>query len=129
MNIHEISKEINDNAHAKGFWKDGIDVPQKLMLIVSEAAEALEADRKDRYAKLSETNMNVLNGWVENAEFVKHYEKKVKGTFEEEMADLAIRIFDLCFEKKLICLHTSKQNTDIIQRASIFTGKNINHAI
>lgn len=101
MDINEISKIINDNAHAKGFWKDGIDIPQKLMLIVSEAAEAMEADRKNRYAKLSEINMNVLNGWVENDEFVKHYEKKVKGTFEEEMADLVIRIFDLCFEKKI----------------------------
>lgn len=30
----------------KGFWKVGIELGTKLMLIVSELGEALEADRK-----------------------------------------------------------------------------------
>ena len=75
------------------------------MLIVSELAEALEALRKehnapkftvdDLYADLQinltdeEYVFNILS-WKEN------FEKSVKSSFEDELADVAIRLFDLC---------------------------------
>lgn len=62
---HRISK-------AHGFWKEengkvSRNIPEALMLIVSELAEAMEAHRKGDMVE-----------------------------FNEELADVAIRLFDLC---------------------------------
>lgn len=97
MNILEISKEINDNAHAKGFWDKGVDVPEKLMLIVSEVSEAMEADRVNKFLPYY-VKMEAVNGWIDDSDFVKSFKDNVKGTFEDELADVAIRVFDLAFQ-------------------------------
>ncbi|MFH1201368.1 MAG: nucleotide pyrophosphohydrolase [Candidatus Omnitrophota bacterium] len=57
---HKIAKE-------KGFWDKERNIPEMLMLIVSELGEALEA-----------------------------YRIKDKENFNEEIADTFIRLFDLC---------------------------------
>ena len=64
--INAFAKEINENAVKKGFWKDNPSVAKKLMLIVTEVAEACEADR------INDT-----------------------GNFGEELADVIIRTLDL----------------------------------
>jgi NTP pyrophosphatase (non-canonical NTP hydrolase) len=58
------------------------------MLIVSELSEALEADRKDKRANLNKYYQGIAHGDI--------YETYIKGTFEEEIADTFIRLFDLC---------------------------------
>lgn len=63
-------------------------VAQRLALIHSELSEALEADRKDHRADPSLLHSSSLTA----AEF----ESKVKNTFEDELADVLIRVFDLC---------------------------------
>ncbi len=87
MRINEMCKRANENAVAKGFYEDieilellteGVmdhewdalyqtTIATRLMLIVSEAGEAVEAMRRSRYAE-----------------------------FHEELADIAIRLGDLC---------------------------------
>ncbi len=74
--LNELSKQCYENALKKGFWEDknntGHYINSKLMLIVSELGEACEALRNDRAG----------------------IEKK--DTFEDEIADTFIRLFDLC---------------------------------
>ena len=65
---------------------NGRETGTLLMLIVSELAEAMEADRKGRYADLGK--------YYKGIEY--SFETYVKDTFEDELADTAIRIFDLC---------------------------------
>lgn len=106
MHIEKLIKDSHEMATKKGFWENpDRNVPEMLMLIVSELAEALEALRKehnaqkyivdDLYADLQidltdeEYTFNVLS-WKEN------FEKGVKSSFEDELADVAIRLFDLC---------------------------------
>lgn len=106
MHIEKLVKDSHEMAVKKGFWEDqNRNVPEMLMLIVSELAEALEALRKehnapkftvdDLYSDLQidltdeEYVFNVLS-WKEN------FEKSVKSSFEDELADVAIRLFDLC---------------------------------
>lgn len=92
-------------AKEKGFWESERNNGELLMLIVSELAEALEALRKDHraakyivddlYADLQidmldeEYNFNLTN-WKES------FEKGIKSSFEDELADVAVRLFDLC---------------------------------
>lgn len=56
----------------KGFWENDRNVGEMLMLIVSELGEAIEAHRSGKMG-LEE-----------------------KDTFEDEIADTMIRIFDMC---------------------------------
>lgn len=60
-------------------------ISQRLMLITSELGEALEANRKDRYARrTARENMTT-----------EQFEDYIKDSFEDELADASIRIFDL----------------------------------
>ena len=59
-------------AREKGFWEKERNVGEMLMLIVSELGEAIEAHRTNNFGI------------------------GTKDTFEDELADTAIRLFDLC---------------------------------
>ena len=66
-------------------------VSQKLMLIVSELGESLEATRINRF---TDTTEDILS--LEGEEFIKTFKEKVKDTFEDEIADVFIRLGDMC---------------------------------
>jgi NTP pyrophosphatase (non-canonical NTP hydrolase) len=59
-------------AREKGFWDKERNIGELLMLIVSELGEALEAHRKNQTGMMQ------------------------KDTFEDELADVFIRLFDMC---------------------------------
>lgn len=48
MNLNEWAHEIHDNAVDHGWWDAQKELPEVLMLIVSELSEALEEDRAGR---------------------------------------------------------------------------------
>lgn len=100
--IAELSKEINDNAKAKGFWDKPRNTGEMLMLIVSEVSEVMEADRKDRYARRVgfERDMEGFDGSSqEDRRFNMTFERCIKDTFEDELADAMIRIMDLAYSR------------------------------
>ena len=70
--VSDWIKECYGNARRKGFWDKKRNVGEALMLIVSELGEAIEAHRGGKFGILQ------------------------KDTFEDELADTAIRLFDLC---------------------------------
>lgn len=105
-NLNKLSKQIYESNKLRGFDASKENVGQTLMLVVSELAEALEADRKDKrkmlnvfeqdldYAKLSISDFETEN---ENCDWLKNrFETTIKDTFEDEIADSLIRLFDLC---------------------------------
>ncbi len=79
--LKALQIEIHENAKVHGFWEDGeqANIPSKLMLIVSELAEALEEYRLER-----------MNLYYESGS----KSDKPKG-FDVELADALIRILDL----------------------------------
>ncbi len=93
--LNELAKEIHENAKDKGFYDDSKNIGEMLCLIHAEVSEALEADRTRAYAKLDTPQLNVLEGWVSDIDFQKHFKDQVKGSFEEELADIIIRVLDL----------------------------------
>lgn len=98
--INKLAEEVHSNAVEKGFY----DKPQKkntgemLCLIHSEVSEALEADRKGKYV---ESSIYDINECKHEETFNAVYEEEVKGRFEEEMADIVIRVMDLCCFKDI----------------------------
>ena len=75
---HGFHDEEKSNAH----W---------MMLVVSEIGEMVEADRKNRRVKLKKDD---LDNTLRFNDFAPTYELWVKGTLEEETADVCIRLFD-----------------------------------
>lgn len=96
--INKLAQEIHENAKSKGFYDGEKNIGEMLALIHSEVSEALEADRKDRYCNVS---IYTLNQIIDSDNFPEYYEHAVKGRFEEEMADIVIRVMDLCAFKNI----------------------------
>ena len=73
-------------------------IGELLMLIVSELSEALEAHRNDRFAFRTLPNFDIdsLMKTHETTDIMYLFEGHVKDTFEDEIADVFLRLFDLC---------------------------------
>ena len=83
QHIYEVNK-------SKGFWDNERNVGEMLMLIVSELGEAMEAHRKHQFSDWDQYDSEVSVLGEKEA-----FEKRIKDTFEDEIADVAIRLLDL----------------------------------
>lgn len=101
-NLNELSQQIFANNTQKGFWDGGVkakNIGEVLMLIVTEVAEACEADRKNKH---SIKGFNLINNCEsietqnEKQYFMQEFEVCVKNSFEDELADIVIRVLDVC---------------------------------
>lgn len=90
-----LAEDIHRNANDKGFWKPDSNTAEKLMLIVSELSEAMEADRKGKFAHPQVwENMEAYENSSNNA-WMTAFESHIKDTFQDELADAFIRLLDL----------------------------------
>lgn len=99
--LNDLAEECFENSKRHGFWDEMLTAtgfpskyatPTKLMLIVSEVAEAMEADRKGD-----------------------------KANFAEELADIAIRLFDLAEA------HHINLEQEIVNKMAINAGRPVMH--
>ena len=109
----KLQKEIHANAVEKGFWKNNPSKEQMLMLVITEIAEVVEADRKKKYGRVDDSSIvdykNQVCGNQDKAKElvyrtqIRAYTFHIKGTIEEELADVAIRLLDYMagFDEKL----------------------------
>lgn len=91
--INELAKEIHENAKSKGFFDSEKNIGEMLCLIHSEVSEALEADRKNNY---NVADISCSSSFNLDKEFNAWFENYTKNTFEDELADVIIRVLDLC---------------------------------
>lgn len=94
MNITKLKKEIYQTNKENGFWDEERNTGEMLMLIVSELAEALEADREDKYAKLELFELEQQDAQSQE-QWKVVFENNIKDTFEDEIADTIIRLLDI----------------------------------
>ena len=115
--LNQLRDEIHANAKEKGFYDNPREVGTMLMLIVSELAEALEADRAGnfcdffKYEKYRKDEFELKHKQETDVRFMprspclisssEKIEKEafdiyIKNTFEDELADVIIRTLSIC---------------------------------
>lgn len=96
--LNEFIATAYKTACDHGFHDEEKSNSHWMMLVCTEVAEMVEADRKNRRTKLSGEE---LDNTLRFNDFVPTYELWVKGTLEEETADVCIRLFDFLGMKGL----------------------------
>lgn len=94
MTINELCKKAHAAALAKGWYERKRELPELLMLTVSELAEAMEADRHAAWAETTDAHFYVDK--LNDATMRNGFEISVKDTVQDEIADAFIRLADLC---------------------------------
>lgn len=88
---------INNDNRAKGFWNQQRNEREALALIVCEMAEAIEQHRLGNFVSPDK----VIDTWESygsegDDKYILAYRNNIKESTEEEIADVLIRIADLC---------------------------------
>ncbi len=93
--LTDLTKRCYEAAKANGWHEQQRTLNEFILLIKSEMFEAFDAYRSNKYAKNNiEKSKTAIEFFNENVFDKGFYEMCIKGTFDEELADTAIRIFD-----------------------------------
>ena len=102
LNLNAACAEQHKAVIEKGFTPQ--PVATNLMLIVSELGEACEADRKNHHADFEcydSVYIDAMEEWgntihPERTAYREAFERGIKDSFEDEIADAFLRLMDLC---------------------------------
>ena len=100
MNLNELKDRAYKIAKDHGWHDKELSDETYLMLIITEIAEAVNADRKGKHADVAQ-----FKEWQENSlplseetrarRFKEDFEQYIKDSVEDELADVVIRSLDL----------------------------------
>ncbi len=96
--INQLAQDVHQNNIKKGFYEAEKNIGEMLALIHSEVSEALEADRKDLYCN---ANIEQILKEENDERFQERFQKDIKSSFEDELADIMIRVMDLAAFKQV----------------------------
>ena len=99
MNLNELRDKAYRNAVTHGFHDEELSNEHCLCLVISELMEAVEADRKGRFAKVPVDKKGTIfderTFHYQNKYFAENFETYIKDCVEDELADAVIRLLDL----------------------------------
>lgn len=114
-NLNTYRDQAYKTACEHGFHETPHSVEHLKCLIVSELMEAVEADRKGYNA-----DMDAFDKYEGLISFDENFERHVKDTVADELADACIRIFDLAGHKNI---DLESRKTPAIVPVGTFTEK------
>ena len=95
--VRDLVSQSYRIAKGHGFHDDYHSPAHYMMLVLSEIGEMVEADRKNRHTIYSA--VEYCDKHIDEIDVVsrnRYFERDVKDTFEDEMADVVIRLCDFC---------------------------------
>lgn len=92
--LNRLRDEAYATACNKGFHDGKHSDEHYLMLVITEIAEAVQADRKGLRADRERYDYAVDRGMCSDME--ECFEKYIKNSIEDELADIVIRLLDYC---------------------------------
>ena len=95
MNLNELRDEAYSIAKANGWHEEEHSDSHWLMLIITEIAEAVQADRKNLHA-----DVEAFKKYEHTLDFKENFERQIKNTVEDELSDVVIRCLDLAGLRK-----------------------------
>ena len=95
MRFRDLIESAHSASKKKGFWDKERNVGESLMLVTSELGEAIDAHQKGKMFDSDNTDLKILINNISAESFNKRFKENVKDTFEDELADAVIRLFDL----------------------------------
>lgn len=107
MNLNKLRDEAYAIAKMNGWHNEEHSDSHCLMLVITEIAEAVNADRNNSHADIAsfkEIMSDIPSGATlaeHNDWFKKAFENHIKNTVEDELSDVVIRCLDLCGLRKL----------------------------
>jgi NTP pyrophosphatase (non-canonical NTP hydrolase) len=96
MDYNKLAIKAYEDAKANGWYEKKQPINTRLILIKSELYEAFEAFRGKDYAPSSAHLTALQTACFFNEDHIIIFKAQIKDTFEDEIADTAIRIFDFC---------------------------------
>lgn len=125
IDLNSYRDRVYQNAVNHGWHEEDKNDEHWLCLVISELMEAVNADRKNKYAdtdvfnKIMEDNlMNLkLYGLKFDEAFSVVFEEHIKDTVEDELADACIRLLDLAGLRNL---DLGKVNIEDLKRSEGF---------
>lgn len=95
MNLNKLRDKAYQCAVAHGWHDENLSDEHFLCLVISELMEAVEADRKGKYANRKQFDYYMKLKERSSDEFVYAFKHGIKDTVEDELADACIRLLDL----------------------------------
>lgn len=89
--LASLAEDAFKNADKHGFYTESTEIETALMLIITEMAEAVQADRHNRHGSIEDYESEIQMG----RDIPTAYKNTLEGTVESEFADIAIRILSL----------------------------------
>lgn len=89
--LASLAEDAFKNADKHGFYNESTEIETALMLIITEMAEAVQADRHNRHGSIEYYESEIQMG----RDIPTAYKNSLEGTVESEFADIAIRILSL----------------------------------
>lgn len=93
MELNKLRDEAYSTAKDHGWHDKNYTDSHFLMLIVTEIAEAVQADRTGRHSDIE--NFKEFTEAHDSTAFTYAFDDFIKGSVEDELADVAIRCLDL----------------------------------
>ena len=118
INLNILRDRAYKIACEHGFHDEELSNEHCFCLVISELMEAVEADRKSRHfdkEKYKIGEYTECQGWLTNEEkFINVFNRYIKDTIEDELADAVIRLFDLAGLRNISLEIATKEIGDCI---------------
>lgn len=130
MNLNELRDEAHSIAKANGWHEKEHSDSHLLMLIITEIAEAVQADRMGKHADVAKFKeyQTYYGSFLPSKEireirFKEDFEAYIKNSVEDELSDVVIRILDYCGTINFTIDDSCSDNDAIEEFSRVFNNK------